>query len=290
MSFWKILRILVTDYCNYRCIYCHNEGQEHKSSSYMHKEDCFKFFDAVRETPIREVRFSGGEPLLNPGVIDMIEYVNMHSDMEIGLATNGSMMTKEIAERLAHTRTMVTLHFPAYDAEAYHYITKADFSAFLNCTKLLTEYHIPFSYNYVLYPETMQNFDKVLHSPILKARKIKLLPYIEEGFHNFSSEIAEHIVQELDHIALSRSELKTEEIITWQLENQIKVKMVHSPCYSANMESCRSYGEVRLLPNLELQKCIFDKQHYYIDINNKNNIREILKKMWDEFTYCYKLR
>ena len=27
MEFWKILRILTTNQCNYRCLYCHNEGQ-----------------------------------------------------------------------------------------------------------------------------------------------------------------------------------------------------------------------------------------------------------------------
>ena len=121
---WKILRVLTTNKCNYKCIYCHNEGQEEKNQNQnISLEQFIKYFSIALKVGIEEVRFSGGEPLVNTETLKMIEWLNGNSNVEIGLATNGSFVTEEIARKLGETRVMVTLHFPGVGENDYFRVT-----------------------------------------------------------------------------------------------------------------------------------------------------------------------
>ena len=73
MSFWKILRVLTTDKCNYNCIYCHNEGQTGKNiTKDMTLNEFIDVVTNLEDSGIEEIRFSGGEPLVNKQTIDII--------------------------------------------------------------------------------------------------------------------------------------------------------------------------------------------------------------------------
>ena len=147
---WKILRILTTNRCNYRCLYCHNEGQEKiDEKSMLSIENFYKISEAINGMGFKEIRFSGGEPLSNPRTIEMIEWMDSNTDYEIGLATNGSLITEEIAERLGKTRTLVTLHFPAIDEDEYKRITGMKVSGLLNAIGRLERYNVKHSFNIV---------------------------------------------------------------------------------------------------------------------------------------------
>ena len=68
-NFWNKLRILVTNKCNYRCPFCHNEGQEKEGKTdVLSLKDFVRFIEFVKEQDISELHFSGGEPFLNTQV------------------------------------------------------------------------------------------------------------------------------------------------------------------------------------------------------------------------------
>ena len=80
----------------------------------------------LRLSDFQEIRFSGGEPLCNIDTIRMIEWVNEHTEWEVGLATNASLITEELAERLGKTRVMLTVHLPGIANEEYFNVTKVN--------------------------------------------------------------------------------------------------------------------------------------------------------------------
>lgn len=286
-DFWKILRILTTNCCNYRCLYCHNEGQEKESEAEMLQLDSFyRIMSAVKGLGFKEIRFSGGEPLINPATIDMIEWLNEKSDYEIGLASNGSMITEMQAERLGRTRTLVTIHFPATDAAEYKRITGREIDSFWKGVSYLENSGVSFSYNHVLYPDTIKNLEDVLDSVIKQGRRVKLLPYIENGFRNLSGEIMSSVSADMDGKAKKKTVLDKEGIIVWEFENGAKVKLLESPCYDHNIGRCREYAELRLLPDLSLQGCIFDRNRYSIKNMESEAIRDKMKEMWNRFERC----
>ena len=286
-EFWKIMRILTTNQCNYRCLYCHNEGQKKENNSGLLSFENFSMiFDMIEGMGFQEIRFSGGEPLVNPRTIEMIEWADKHSDYEIGLASNGSLITDDIAKRLGKTRTMVTLHFPSVKDDEYLRVTGKSGAAFFDAIKRLERNNVKHSFNFVLYPETIGNIYDVVEYTLNKGKRVKLLPFIERGFNNYSSEIIEKVSKKLDENASSKERNNLEGITTWRFENGGKVKMIDSPCYSRNILMCREYGELRLLPDLSLQKCIFDNGAVSLSGHRKEEMQQIITDLWQSFDKC----
>ncbi|WP_438525894.1 radical SAM protein [Cetobacterium sp.] len=280
------MRILTTNKCNYRCIYCHNEGQEIKTQSQMLSFENFeKIMYQVKKTSINEIRFSGGEPLMNNKTIDMIEWVDKNTNLEVGLATNGSLINDEIAKRLAKTRVLITLHLPGIGESDYKEVTQGEWKQFNEVILLLDKYKVEYSFNYVLSPESFKNLDNVLKFIEKTKKRVKLLPYIENQFLNLSEILMKDVTEKLDKISLKKDVDFESGIIWWKLKTNGEVKLLNTPCYSKNIKTCKNYGEIRLLPNLKLQKCIFNSE--IIDIENIEKLDEILKNCWESFSGCY---
>lgn len=284
---WKILRILTTNSCNYRCVYCHNEGQ---SFSFAKKQlsllQLKKIIQKITNTEIQEIRFSGGEPLSNNATIDMIEWVDKNTDYEVGLATNGSLVTEPLVIRLAKTRVMVTLHLPAMQSRNYYNVTGCDIQKLKKCIELFDKYNINYSFNYVLYPNTIDNLDDVINYSINHKKRIKLLPYIERDFKKFSSEIIKQINIKMKNFECVKKYDNINGITWWTFSNDAVIKMIDSPCYSRDIHKCRNYAEIRLLPDLNLQSCIFGD---YSILDNVDDISKKMEELWDKFNACPKL-
>lgn len=287
MDFWKILRILTTNDCNYQCIYCHNEGQAHaREQQLLPFESFLRVVKAIDDMGFQEIRISGGEPLINPDTIRMIEWLDANSDYEIGLATNGSLLSEDAAKRLGSTRTLVTMHLPSVTADAYRHITGAAIESLTRTVDLLDRYGVKHSFNYVLYPETIGNLTDVLDFVIRSGKRVKLLPYIEAGFHNYSNDVIKAATENLNKTAVSWDFDEKSGITSWIFENGAKVKLLHSPCYDHNFDRCREYGELRLLPDLSLQRCIFDKNAINISELPDDGIKRTITELWSTFSHC----
>jgi MoaA/NifB/PqqE/SkfB family radical SAM enzyme len=87
----------VTKQCNLRCKHCSiaemNSGEE------LSTEEGFGLIeDAAKLGPVK-FGFTGGEPLLREDIYDLIEYAASF-DMQVVMATNGTLITNDIAKRL----------------------------------------------------------------------------------------------------------------------------------------------------------------------------------------------
>ena len=281
---WKILRILTTDTCNYHCLYCHNEGQTVSKQPRMLSLNQFKFvMEQLHVTEIQEVRFSGGEPLMNEFTVDMIEWVDANTNYEVGLATNGSLLTENLAQRLSKTRVMVTLHLPSQSPRNYRHITGGELQRLKNCIALLEKYKIDYSFNYVLYPKTINNLDEVLNYSLRCGKRIKLLPYIERGFKNFSAEIMKQIDLMVGQFDCVKEYDENNGITWWKFVNGAVIKMIDSPCYERSISKCRNYAELRLLPDLRLQSCIFGTPEF---LKDADNLPKKMDELWLYFNSC----
>ncbi len=284
MSFWKILRVLTTDKCNYNCIYCHNEGQLGKNVyKDMKLNEFIDVMNNLQNSGIEEIRFSGGEPLVNKQTIDMIEWANNNTEYEIGLATNGSLLTDNIALRLSKTRVLITLHFPGADKSSYKNVTGMEFSNFEKCVELLDKYGISYSFNSVLYPKIINNLEAILDYSKLKQKRIKLLPYIDKESTNLSSSIISKLNDSFDK-EYEKVFDNQSGITKWSNNSGFAVKLIESPCYKKNIEKCKYYGEIRFMSGLRFQPCIFSK---YETVDSSNNVYKKLLELWENFSKCY---
>ena len=84
---WDKIRLLVTNGCNYRCPFCHNEGQKKNGHSGMMSVEPFKqLIRYIEGQELSEINFSGGEPFLHKEIVDMIVYANNHMKCDISLS------------------------------------------------------------------------------------------------------------------------------------------------------------------------------------------------------------
>jgi GTP 3',8-cyclase len=117
------IRISLTPKCNLKCIYCHREG-EVKPTAELSKEDIAEILRVAAGFGIRSVKFTGGEPLLRPDILDIIRSVP--PTMESSLTTNGTLLA-ELARPLKEAGLKrVNVSIDSINPESYKKITGLD--------------------------------------------------------------------------------------------------------------------------------------------------------------------
>jgi len=98
------LRISLIDRCNFQCVYCMPEGAD---LQYALKENWLTHDEILRLLkevfiPVGFTRFrlTGGEPLLRPGIVELVEAIaQLPQTQDLALTTNGFRL-KELAQPL----------------------------------------------------------------------------------------------------------------------------------------------------------------------------------------------
>jgi molybdenum cofactor biosynthesis enzyme MoaA len=86
--------IILTEYCNFRCGYCRGLSDEiygNRKVKQLSLKEVTNIIDLWCECqPIKNIRFSGGEPTLYPYISDVVAYAKQSGIERIALSTNGS--------------------------------------------------------------------------------------------------------------------------------------------------------------------------------------------------------
>ncbi len=118
------VRISVTNRCNYKCFFCHNEGDTWNIHEELSIEDYDIISQALSRIGITRYKITGGEPLLRedlPGIIE--RFKNIGRALDVSLTTNGYYLL-DYAENLVEKgldRVNVSLH--SLKEEVYYSIT-----------------------------------------------------------------------------------------------------------------------------------------------------------------------
>lgn len=121
------LRISLTDRCNYRCRYCMpEEGIAWKChDEILSLEDITYFVKVVSSYGIKHIRLTGGEPLVRPGVSNLIRQLKAIEGIEnIALTTNGALLPKMAEELKDAGLDRVNISLDTLDEESFRYITR----------------------------------------------------------------------------------------------------------------------------------------------------------------------
>ena len=84
---WRT-EILLTDKCNFKCPYCRGVKEELRGD--MPIEKVKYVIDIWSKTGLKNIRFSGGEPTLYKGLIEVVKYAKIKGVERIAISTNGS--------------------------------------------------------------------------------------------------------------------------------------------------------------------------------------------------------
>ncbi|MGP4113778.1 GTP 3',8-cyclase MoaA [Streptomyces sp. 4N509B] len=122
------LRVSLTDRCNLRCTYCMPE----EGLSWLAKPELLTDDEVVRlvrvavtRLGVTEVRFTGGEPLLRPGLAGIVERcAALAPRPRLSLTTNGIGLERLAAPLRAAGLDRVNVSLDTVDPETFHRITR----------------------------------------------------------------------------------------------------------------------------------------------------------------------
>ncbi len=99
--------------CNFRCVYCYAYENGRKRNE-LTKEQFKDVISQAKELGARKIIVLGGEPMLYPPILEMIEFIRSR-DMDIELFTNGTGMTLDMARTLYDFKVRVVLKMNSFD-------------------------------------------------------------------------------------------------------------------------------------------------------------------------------
>lgn len=287
-TFWNKLRILVTNKCNYRCPFCHNEGQDKDGKAdVLSLNDFVRFIDVVKEQDISELHFSGGEPFLNNLLVDMIEYVDQNTTWGIGCATNLSKITEEQIIRLSKTRVKFNIQFPFANSYKFRKSTgNGDYQHIINQITKVQDVGIRIGLNSVVQSGNLEDVKSLISFAIEHQLPLKLLPQIGlEESKNYKDEI----YPLLQDICIEVKDKGTG-ALRWVVEKEGKrtvILYIDSPCFDHDIDECREFGELRVHPDLSVQPCIFKEPIIRLNLDEgKEKVISQMTNLWNDFKHC----
>lgn len=285
---WTKYRVLVANKCNYRCPFCHNEGQEKQTKAdLMLLDDFKKLVDLLATEDIEELNISGGEPFVNKHIVDMIEYADSHLTCDISCATNLSSIHSEQIERLAKTRIKFNIQFPFVTEKAFQESTgNGKLADILQNIQLVRNANIRIGLNTVVQNCNAADYEQMIMFAIEKELPLKLLPQI--GGKD-SDKCKEFIIPILDKYSLEYKD-KGCGALRWVLGkdgHHTSILYIDSPCFYHDIETCRNFAEIRIHPDLSAQICILKESSEPLCFaNGIQFVKNQLQELWNDFTTC----
>ena len=123
------LRVSLTDRCSLRCAYC----MPPEGLPWLPRQELLTDDELVRlvrvavRLGIREVRLTGGEPLLRPGVPDLVRrFAELRPRPELSVTTNGILLGRDAGALAAAGLDRVNVSLDTLDPARFKRITFRD--------------------------------------------------------------------------------------------------------------------------------------------------------------------
>jgi cyclic pyranopterin phosphate synthase len=120
------LRLSVIDRCNFRCPYCMPRERFHEQYRFLKSSERLDFAELVRLTRlflqlgVVKLRITGGEPLLRPGLSDLVgDLTSLPGVEDVALTTNGVLLAQHAAALRAAGLQRVTVSLDSIDAATF---------------------------------------------------------------------------------------------------------------------------------------------------------------------------
>lgn len=267
------IRVSITDRCNLRCIYCMPETGiiKKQHEDILSFEEIHKIVKAAGALGIRKVRYTGGEPLIIKGIIELIHKTSRIQGIEdIAITTNGILLGDMVEDLKRAGLKRVNISLDSLSKEKFKYITRGGdidkvFSAIDKCINIGLA---PIKINTVLMKgindDEIKSFIELTRELPISIRFIELMP-IGEAVKLNSSMISS------DEIIKSYPELNQVEDNEKGVARMYKLKDAKGTVGFISPLSCKfcsNCNRLRLTSNGSIKPCLHSEE----EINIKNYI------------------
>lgn len=105
----------ITTGCNLNCYFCHRSDKE----THIYDVSALpKTIELLKKNGIKNVIISGGEPLLHPKLLQIIQEIK-ENDIDVDLCTNGTLINQYIIEQLSKYLSEISISIDGYTADRH---------------------------------------------------------------------------------------------------------------------------------------------------------------------------
>jgi cyclic pyranopterin phosphate synthase len=120
----RSVRISVTDRCDFACTYCRPSRSDGYVDGRLLPSEWRTMFEGLRKAGVVRVRLTGGEPLLHPGILEIISHLRDLGFEDLALTTNASRLTKLAKPLAAAGLRRINVSLDTLDPKRFDEITR----------------------------------------------------------------------------------------------------------------------------------------------------------------------
>lgn len=271
------LRLSVTDNCNLRCIYCMDDKEQDffKSIEILTDHEILTLVEAAAKLGIKKIRITGGEPLIRPNVVELIDKINNISGIEEIYITTNAIFLSDKVEALAKSGVKgVNISLDSLKADRFKSLTRrGDLNKVLEAIDKCIDHGIKVKLNTVMINEVnndeIVDFIKLTINKPIDVRFIELMPIgVGKAYKGVStSEIREIINNNFKEIVYSgkaKSSGPAEYVKIKGALGKVGFISAMSNCF------CEECNRIRITPEGFLKQCL----HFDYGVN----LRDLMRK------------
>ena len=255
------LRISITGRCNVKCLYCHHDGILPQNEE-MTPDEIFRIAQVARAIGIEKMRLSGGEPLIRPDIVEIVEKISTLGFRDISITTNGTMLAVYAGKLVKAGLNRVNVSLDTLNPETYKFITSRDYleSAKKGIQAAAQAGMNPVKVNMVVMKDLnheeiwdMFNFCKENNAvlPLIELLKTESCPDTDfiDQYHYEMEELEEELAQAADKV-------KTRDFMQDRKKYFVDDGEIEIVKPMDNTQFCKNCTRLRITPDGKIKPCL----------------------------------
>lgn len=280
-------RISLTDKCNLRCVYCMPEDKVYENNLINHtlSFNDYKFIiNGLSQVGIKKIKFTGGEPLLYPHLIELIKYAHYECNIDdISITTNGIGLNEIAYELKRSGLKSVNISLDSLKSYKYKSITRGgNLTDVLKSINRCLELGIKVKINCVVIKrfndDEVYDFIEMANYYPIDVRFIELMPlgegeyFYENGYFNISK-----LINDIDELY----KIEDEKGSTARLYQAKYAKGRIGIITPISCQFCNTCNRIRITSDGKIKLCLHSNEEtdirYYL--NKPMIFKEVLKEI-----------
>ena len=276
-------RISLTDKCNLRCVYCMPEDKVYENNlinDTLSFNDYKFIINGLSQVGIKKIKFTGGEPLLYPHLIELIKYAHYECNIDdISITTNGIGLNEIAYELKRSGLKSVNISLDSLKSYKYKSITRGgNLTDVLKSINRCLELGIKVKINCVVNDDEVYDFIEMANYYPIDVRFIELMPlgegeyFYENGYFNISN-----FINDIDELY----KIEDEKGSTARLYQAKYAKGRIGIITPISCQFCNTCNRIRITSDGKIKLCLHSNEEtdirYYL--NKPMIFKEVLKEI-----------
>ena len=280
-------RISLTDKCNLRCVYCMPEDKVYENNlinDTLSFNDYKFIINGLSQVGIKKIKFTGGEPLLYPHLIELIKYAHYECNIDdISITTNGIGLNEIAYELKRSGLKSVNISLDSLKSYKYKSITRGgNLTDVLKSINRCLELGIKVKINCVVIKrfndDEVYDFIEMANYYPIDVRFIELMPlgegeyFYENGYFNISN-----FINDIDELY----KIEDEKGSTARLYQAKYAKGRIGITTPISCQFCNTCNRIRITSDGKIKLCLHSNEEtdirYYL--NKPMIFKEVLKEI-----------